>query len=82
MTDALRNPRDCHCEYIHCSDPTCRSKKISHGAVKESERFYPANQAIDWQEKARRFLSYYSTELGEDKELVSSLANLLQGEHE
>lgn len=37
-----RNPSDCICEYDHASCTYCHSKEPSEGAVKESERLYPA----------------------------------------
>jgi len=36
------NPTDCDCEHIHASHPSCRSKEVSRGAVREEERLFPA----------------------------------------
>ncbi len=40
--DRESNPPDCICEFEHASCNYCHSKAVSQGAVKESERLYPA----------------------------------------
>ena len=36
------NPADCSCEHIHCSSSSCPSVEPSQGAIKESDRLFPA----------------------------------------
>jgi hypothetical protein len=45
MSEMEMNQKDCDCEHIHASHPSCRSKAVSKGAVPESERIFPASPA-------------------------------------